>query len=115
MNVLFFFHVDKHYTETKVLAYLSELSESCNDPFVQNICRLVLQHNRMGSIVFITPEIGRFSTVGGVGVVVNELTLALAALGCDIHVISPYYNFNRQVRSIFCEFSRNFISLFLAL
>lgn len=27
---------------------------------------------------------------------VNELTQALAALGFDIHVISPYYNYNRK-------------------
>lgn len=27
---------------------------------------------------------------------VNELTQAMAALGCEVHVISPYYNFNRK-------------------
>lgn len=26
----------------------------------------------------------------------NELTQALASLGCEVHVISPYYNFNRK-------------------
>ncbi len=54
-------------------------------------------YSQQGSIVFVTPEIGRFSTVGGVGVMVTELTQALAALGIEIHVISPYYNFNRLV------------------
>lgn len=60
------------------------------------MCTKILQLNSMGPIVFITPEIGRFSTVGGVGVMVNELTQALAALGREIHIISPYYNFNRK-------------------
>ena len=46
--------------------------------------------------MFVTPEIGRFSTVGGIGVMVDDLTLALAALGLDIYIISPYYNFNRK-------------------
>jgi len=34
--------------------------------------------------------------VGGVGVMVDELTRSLASLGCEIHVISPYYNYNRK-------------------
>lgn len=37
--------------------------------------------NRLGPIVFCTPEIGRWSTVGGLGVMVDELAIGLAELG----------------------------------
>lgn len=43
-----------------------------------------------------TPELGKWSTVGGLGVMVDELTIGLAALGVDVHVISPFYNVNRK-------------------
>lgn len=54
------------------------------------------RYNTLGPVVFVTPEIGRFSTVGGIGVMVDDLTLALAGLGLEIYIISPYYNFNRK-------------------
>jgi len=47
--------------------------------------------NSLGPIVFATPELGRWSTVGGLGVMIDELSIGLAALGQDIIVISPYY------------------------
>jgi hypothetical protein len=34
---------------------------------------------------------------------VNELTQAMAALGLDIHIISPYYNFNRKGKTGYLE------------
>ena len=34
----------------------------------------IIKKNKLGPIVFITPEIGRWSTVGGLGVMVDELT-----------------------------------------
>lgn len=37
--------------------------------------------NRLGPIVFCTPELGRWSTVGGLGVMVDELAIGLADLG----------------------------------
>ncbi|KAH3767864.1 glycosyl group 1 family protein [Pelomyxa schiedti] len=54
-----------------------------------------LQRNKLGPIVFVTPEMGRFSTVGGIGVVVDELSQCLASFGCSVYVISPYYNYFR--------------------
>lgn len=30
--------------------------------------------NRLGEVVFVSPELGRWSTVGGLGVMVNELS-----------------------------------------
>lgn len=52
--------------------------------------------NRLGPIIFCTPELGRWSTVGGLGVMVDELAIGLADLGQEIIVISPYYERNRK-------------------
>ena len=52
--------------------------------------------NRMGPIVFCTPELGRWSTVGGLGVMVDELSVGMADLGQEVIVISPYYERNRK-------------------
>ena len=50
----------------------------------------------MGPIVFCTPELGKWSTVGGLGVMVDELSVGLADLGQDVYVISPYYERNKK-------------------
>jgi starch synthase len=52
--------------------------------------------NKMNEISFVCPEIGRWSTVGGLGVMVNELSEGLAAMGEKISVVSPYYDKNRK-------------------
>ena len=52
--------------------------------------------NKLGPIVFATPELGRWSTVGGLGVMVDELAIGLADLGQEVIVISPYYERNRK-------------------
>lgn len=58
--------------------------------------------NKISSIVFATPEIGKWSTVGGLGyyfnwrVMVDELSQGLAALNENVYVISPYYHRNKK-------------------
>jgi len=37
--------------------------------------------DQLGPIIFVTPELGKWSTVGGLGVMVDELSFGLAALG----------------------------------
>jgi len=59
-------------------------------------CKLVYETNQLGPIIFVTPELGRWSTVGGLGVMVDELALGLAKLGKEVIVISPYYEKNRK-------------------
>ena len=63
---------------------------------VFNACKVVFDTNKMGPIVFCTPELGRWSTVGGLGVMVDELSIGLANLGQEVIVISPYYDRNRK-------------------
>lgn len=41
----------------------------------------LLNINHLGHIAFITAELGRWSTVGGLGVMVNELSEGMAHLG----------------------------------
>ena len=45
------------------------------------VAKLIFETNILGPIVFCTPEIGRWSTVGGLGVMVDELSLELAKMG----------------------------------
>lgn len=56
----------------------------------------VFDCNKLGEIVFATPELGRWSTVGGLGVMVDELATGLVKLGQQVTVISPYYERNRK-------------------
>lgn len=67
-----------------------------SDTFRQQLFRNLLRHNELGPIVFITPELAPWSTIGGVGVMVAELTEQLSRFLPDVIVISPYYNFNRN-------------------
>ena len=56
----------------------------------------IVNSNILGPICFVTPELGRWSTVGGLGVMVDELSQGLACLGQEVYMISPYYNQNRK-------------------
>ena len=56
----------------------------------------MLTINKMNMMAFVCPELGRWSTVGGLGVMVNELSEGLAELNEEICVVSPYYHKNRR-------------------
>lgn len=58
----------------------------------------VLKANDIGPLVFITPELGKWSSVGGLSTMVNELTqgLARAPFNLDVTVVSPYYDRNSK-------------------
>ena len=60
------------------------------------LARRLLASNSASPVVFVTPELGKWSTVGGLGVMVDELSVGLAELGADVIAISPYYNVNRK-------------------
>ena len=59
----------------------------------------IFNSNVIGPICFVTPELGRWSTVGGLGIMVDELSQGLEALGQEVIMISPYYNQNRKGQS----------------
>lgn len=71
----------------KLLGVCDSLLNKCeslprNPPlaFAENLCL----GNRLGPIVFTCPEIGRFSTAGGLGVMVDELSQGLSSLGQEV-------------------------------
>eukprot|EP01028_Stygiella_incarcerata_P011585 TRINITY_DN659_c1_g1_i1.p1 TRINITY_DN659_c1_g1~~TRINITY_DN659_c1_g1_i1.p1 ORF type:complete len:1831 (-),score=512.99 TRINITY_DN659_c1_g1_i1:200-5623(-) len=96
MQMFLFHFVDtasddkKKACQSQIVRFLSEGKEH-HDMF-----RQLFEKNLMGPIVFVTPEIEPWSKMGGVAVMVNELTRELALLGLSVHVISPYYNYNRD-------------------
>ena len=55
------------------------------------LCRQVTVGCCGGGIVFVTPEMGRWGSVGGLGGMVANLSRALAARGLDVTVIAPAY------------------------
>ena len=60
------------------------------------LARRLLLSNALGPIVFVTPELGKWSTVGGLGVMVDELSVGLAELGANVVCVSPFYHVNRK-------------------
>jgi len=81
----------------RILSLLIHLSCTAEDLQFRTVCQKVLKNvSDMGPLVFVAPELGRFSTAGGLGVMVDELTKGLASLGSEVYVISPYYSVNRK-------------------
>ena len=81
-------------TSTTFFHKVQELQIPEANDFFREV-RHVVNSNVLGPICFVTPEIGRWSTVGGLGVMVDELTQGIAKLGQEVMVISPYYDRNR--------------------
>lgn len=81
----------------QIVAYLTHLSTVAKDEDLKNLSQqVVAKTTKLGPLLFLTAELGRFSTAGGLGVMVDELTKGLAALGLEVYVISPYYSVNRK-------------------
>ncbi|MBN2080465.1 MAG: glycogen/starch synthase [Spirochaetes bacterium] len=61
------------------------------DPVLAAIGASLIEHNRRGSLVFMSAEAEPFSKSGGLANVVYELPRELAKLGEKVYVISGYY------------------------
>ena len=86
---------------TEFFRYCFMLSNAKGMNFLENdksilLAEKIYQNNILGPICFITPELGRWSTIGGLGVMVDELSQGLASIGQEVLMISPYYNQNRR-------------------
>ena len=46
------------------------------DLAIASLATEIIEQNQLGPIVVITPELGKWSTVGGLGVMVDNLTKA---------------------------------------
>lgn len=84
----------------RIVAYLTHMATAASDGDLMNLARtIVAKTTKLGPLVFLTAELGRFSTAGGLGVMVDELTKGLAGLGLEVYVVSPYYTVNRKNQS----------------
>jgi len=75
---------------------MKELKSYISNTKLADEAEKLLTSNILGPIVFVTPELGRWSTVGGLGVMVDELSQGLRTLGQEVIMISPYYDRNRK-------------------
>lgn len=68
------------------------------DAAVTAFARMIVFGSSLSSVAFATPELGNWSTVGGLGVMVDELTIGVARLGVPVTVISPFYDRDKKGR-----------------
>ena len=81
--------------EIKALAILRALEQCAGSPRVAGLCKDTIGVNSLGPIVFVTPEFGRFSTVGGVGVMLDGtyiLEMKEGELFLVIQLFFPHMN-----------------------
>lgn len=50
-----------------------------------------MQNNSLGPICIATPEYGKYTKTGGLGVMTDELSRGMAELGEEVYVITPMY------------------------
>lgn len=86
---------DDAHSEARIYHLLAKLAKS-GEGTANKFALQILEENSLGPIVFVTPEVAPWSKIGGVAVMVDELTQDLASLGLDVRVISPYYNYDRD-------------------
>ena len=68
---------------------------------------IIENSNKFGVLCFITPEIGKWTSVEGLGVMIDELTQSLSKLGQDIIIISPYYHLDKSGKNNYLENEEN--------
>lgn len=63
----------------------------------------MLSGNTLGPIVFVTPEIGSWTSVGGLGVMVDELAKELVRLGEEVYIFTPFYQYNKKKQTDYIQ------------
>ena len=87
----------------RLYASVSHIAGSAGSHQLKPVCEELVKTMKVGPIVFTCPELGRWSTIGGLGVMVDELSQGLADLGEDVWVISPYYHRNKKGETGYLE------------
>nr|XP_027193619.1 uncharacterized protein LOC113788356 [Dermatophagoides pteronyssinus] len=73
--------VPQHYIENTLLTYINELENK----------------QAIGDLIFLTTEYGRYCTVGGLGVMLDDLCTTLTNIhGFNLKVLLPYYTVNTK-------------------
>ena len=89
---------------TEFFKYVYNLSKSKSKGYKYTFeADKLYKQNKLDEICFITPEIGRWTSLGALGQTVDELTQGLSALGLDIIIISPYYYKNSKGKTDYLE------------
>ena len=96
----------QYYKYISLLNYLPSYSFE-KYPKINLYSDIIQNSNKFGTLCFITPEIGKWSSIGGLGVMIDELTQCLAKLGQDIVVIAPYYHLDKNGKSSYLENDEN--------
>ncbi len=77
-----------------ILELVAKHPDLCS--FLKTSIETMIKENSLGPIAFVTPEIGSWSSIGGLGVMVDELSKELARLGEEVYIVTPYYQFNKK-------------------
>jgi glycogen synthase len=78
--------------ESENARLLAQLEEWRANPYLAPpVNEALLARGSWKPIVFVTPELGPFSKVGGLSTMVWDLAAQLAEFGFDVHCVSPYY------------------------
>ena len=89
---------------TEFFKYIYNLSKSKSKGYKYTFeADKLYNQNKLEDICFITPEVGRWTSLGKLGQTVDQLTQGLSALGQDIIVISPYYYKNPKGKTDYLE------------
>ena len=104
ITMITFLHRIRFIKENSKLAttffqYCYKCLDTPNAENIKESLASILNSNILGPLIFVTPELGRWSTIGGLGVMVDELTQGLATIGQEVIVITPYYERNRKGES----------------
>jgi starch synthase len=86
------FYIYKHgiLSGPRIIEYGNKMS-SCDDQLIRELGKSLLNHNRRGSLVFMSAEADPFSKSGGLANVVYELPRELARMHEDVYVITGFY------------------------
>ena len=82
---------------------MSKIKSYLSNPKIAEMAENITNSNVLGPICFVTPELGRWFTVGGLGVMVDELSQGLSTIGQEVIMISPYYDRNRKGQQNYLE------------
>lgn len=82
-------------------------SNISNLPFISSITDSI-NHHTLGPIGIAISELGRWTSIGGQGVMINELSQGLVTLGQNVFLVTPYYHLNRRNESNYLEDDKDF-------
>lgn len=86
------FHTFKHnILDGKTIIGYSKKMTSDENPVIRELGQALLDHNKRGSLVFLSAEADPFSKSGGLANVVYELPRELVHMGEEVHVITGFY------------------------